>query len=236
MEYLLFTLLGFVASLISAVFGFGSAMVILAFGPYLLPTEQAVALAAVLFGASTLTKSLMFRQHMHWRTVIIMAIASVPFAFLGGLLMPLLPNGVLPRLLGLMILLYLVIGHYDVLPKFRIGTAGLIAGSAAYGLTSGLVGSGNVIKVVMFREMNITREAFVGAMAATSVLASGAKLTAYWQSGLLTQELRWPILGLVLVAVVAALLGRSALTRINNERFDFGLKVLLAIAALGLLI
>lgn len=236
MEYLLFIVLGFFASVIAAVFGFGSAMVMLAFGPYLVPAEQAVALAAVLFGASTLTKSLLFRQHMHWRTVLIMALASVPFAYLGGLLMPSLPPGVLPRLLGLMILLYLAINRFDFLPRFRIGTAGLIGGAAAYGLTSGLIGSGNVIKVVMFREMNISRESFVGAMAATSVLASMAKATAYWQSGLLNPGLALPMLGLVVVAVGAALFGRSALRKISSRGFDAGVQLLLLVAAIGLLI
>jgi uncharacterized membrane protein YfcA len=236
MEFLPFIVLGFFASAIAGVFGFGSAMIMLAFGPYLVGAEQAVALSAVLFGASTLTKSLLFRQHMHWRIVLIMAVASVPFAYLGGLLMPALPAGVLPRLLGAMILFYLATTRFNFLPRFRIGTPGLVAGAAAYGLTSGLIGSGNVIKVVMFREMNISRESFVGAMAATSVLASLAKASAYWQSGLLNPELAWPMAGLVAVAVVAALLGRGALRKMSAGWFDTGIQLLLLVAAVGLLL
>lgn len=236
MEYWLFVTLGFIASAVAAVFGFGSAMIMLAFGPYLVGAEQAIALSAVLFGASTLTKSLLFRKHLDWKVVAIMATASVPFAYLGGLMMPLLPNGMLARLLGVMILIYLLISRFDVLPRFRIGTPGLVAGSAAYGLASGLVGSGNIIKVVMFREMNITREAFVGAMAATSVLASFAKITAYWQGNLLNDSMMMLIAALVAVAVSAALLGRSTLRAISSDWFDRGVRLLLLFAAIGLLI
>lgn len=234
--YILFVLLGFFASIIAAVFGFGSAMVMLAIGPYLLPAEQAVALAAVLFGVSTLTKTLLFRHQLDWRVVGIMAAASMPFAYLGGTFLPQLPPGLLHRLLGLMILFYLATRHFDFLPRFKLGTKGLVAGAAAYGFTSGLIGSGNVIKVVMFREMNISREAFVGAMAATSVLASGAKTLAYYQAGLLDHNLAWPIAGLATAAIVAALLGRSVLKKVSNQMFDQGVQLVLAVAAIGLLV
>ena len=115
----------------------------------------------------------------------ILSIGSFPFAYIGGLLLEQAPAPILKRSLGGMILAYLALTQYKLLPKFKIGTLGLITGSALYGFISGLLGSGNLVKAIMFREMNISKEAFVGAMAASSVLANLSKLTAYYQSGLL---------------------------------------------------
>ena len=122
------------------------------------------------------------------------------------------------------------------LPGFKIGTVGLVAGSALYGFVSGLLGSGNLIKVVMFREMHITKEAFVGAMAATSVMSNFAKIFSYTQSSLLHTGLMWPARALVASAVVAAFVGRAVLHKIGIKTFDAGVSLLIGIAAVALMI
>jgi len=134
--------------MIAAVFGFGSAMLVLAIGPHIIPVGEAIALSAVLFAASTITKTIVLRDHLDWRIVGIMAIASVPFAYVGGLVLPLLDPVLAKRLLGLMILVYLCTQSLS-LPRFKLATPGLLAGSALYGFLSGLLGSGSVIKVVV---------------------------------------------------------------------------------------
>ena len=232
--YTFFVVLCFAASMVSGVFGFGSAMIVLAIGPHFLPVAESIALAAVLFLASTLTKAFLFRKHLDWKVVGTMAMASVPFAYAGALILPSLDPGIARRLLGLMILAYLGVKRFP-LPRVRLGTAGLISGSALYGFLSGLVGSGSVIKVVMLRELNITREAFVGAMAATSVLSGIAKVTAYSQAGLLNSKLLWPIVGVIVAAVSSAFVGRSFLREVSVRQFDVGVQILLAVAALALL-
>ena len=235
-EYLLFVLLGFTASIVSAVFGFGTALIVLAVGSHILPVKEAIALGVVLFAASTILKSLLFRGHIDWKIAGIMAITSLPFAYLGASLLADLPADLLKRLLGAMILSYLVLTQFNLFPKIKIGTAGLIGGSAAYGFVSGLLGSGNLIKAIIFREMNITKEAFVGAMAATSVLSNTAKLTAYTQSDLLHSGHAWPVIGLVLAATIAAFVGQRILRNISVGSFEVGIQAVLAISAVALLI
>lgn len=84
--------------------------------------------------------------------------------------------------------------------------------------------------------MNITKEAFVGAMAATSVMSNIAKLVSYTQSGLLRADMTWPALALAASAVVAALLGKAILKKIKVETFELGVKILLGLAAAARLI
>lgn len=236
MEYLAFVVLGFGASIISAVFGFGTALVVLAVGSYILPVKEAIALATVLFAASTITKTLLFGKHVDWRVAGTMAFGCLPFAYLGASFLAEVPADILKRLLGLMVLAYLVLTVFKLFPKFKIGTPGLVVGSAAYGFVSGLLGSGNLIKVFIFREMNITKEAFVGAMAATSVLSNVAKLGAYSKIGILSTAMAWPIAGLVVAAISAALIGRLFLQKVSADQFGYGVQLILAACAVGLLV
>nr|WP_319513744.1 sulfite exporter TauE/SafE family protein [uncultured Cohaesibacter sp.] len=231
----LFVVVGFLSALASAVFGFGTAVFLLAIGSHLLDVKDTIVLATVLFAASTITKSILYGRHIDWRIVGVMALSCLPFSYGGSLLLVLLPGELVKQLLGAMVLCYVFLKHIGRLPAFRIGWGGLIVGSALYGFVSGLVGSGNLIKVILFREMQISRQAFVGAMAATSVLSNLAKLSGYWQSGLMTMQMAGPAAALIVAAVVAALLGRFMLTRISAHWFEAGLQILMVIAALALL-
>jgi uncharacterized membrane protein YfcA len=236
MDHTLFVLIGLIGALASAVFGFGTALLVLAIGSHVLPVKETIALATVLFTASTVTKTFLFARHVDWKVVAIMAVACLPFAYLGAELLAVAPAEAIKRLLGAMVLIYLGLSLTNRLPRIRIGTGGLIAGSALYGFVSGLLGSGNLIKVIVFREMNITKEAFVGAMAATSVMSNAAKLTSYTRTGILTADMAVPALALCASAVIAAFAGRMILKKIAVGTFETGVQVLLGAAAIMLLV
>ena len=236
MDYVVFVAIGLIGSVASAVFGFGTALLVIAIGSHVIPVKEAIALGTVLFAASTVTKTALFGRHIDWKVVAIMAFGCLPFAYLGAVVLAVIPADFVKRLLGVMVLVYLALTLSGRLPRFKIGTAGLAFGSALYGFVSGLLGSGNLIKVIMFREMNITKEAFVGAMAATSVMSNIAKLVSYTQSGLLRADMTWPALALAASAVVAALLGKAILKKIKVETFELGVKILLGLAAAALLV
>jgi len=259
MMYFLFVFLSFAGSLLSSVFGFGSAIVVLAIGPYLLPAHQVIALSAILFAASTLTKTIIFRAFLNWQLVGYITLGSLPFAYIGGILLPYLSQQMLQRCLGLLILIYVFLQSAGINRESRrtnpdtasrnseseaciavqIGAFGrfqLTAVSACYGFASGLVGSGSVIKAMFFRRMHLRKEAFVGTMAATSLVATIGKITAYSQNGLLQREMLPLIITLVAAAVVAACIGRRYLKKIDSTIFNNGVLVILIIAAVGLII
>ncbi len=236
LDQIAFILIAFVASFASAIFGFGSALLVLALGSQVLPVKETIALATVLFTASTVTKSFLFRNYIDWKMVGVMSFACLPFAYLGAQLLAVAPAEFVKPALGAMILIYVGLTLAKRLPSIHIGVRGLFVGSVLYGFVSGFLGSGNVIKVVLFREMKITKEAFVGAMAATAVLSNIVKLSSYAQSGLLKADMAWTAFALILVAVVVALAGRFFLTKLSAEVFQTGVQVLLGIAAIALLV
>lgn len=235
-EYLVFILLGFTTSLASAVIGFGSALLVLAIGPYFLPIKEVIALSAILFLVSTLSKSVVFVRYIDWKLVAIMSVASFPFAYLGASVVSSVSVLILERLLGGMILIYILLDVFDMIRPLKIRTRGLLFGAMGYGFISGILGSGNLVKAILFRELKFSKESFIGAMAATSVLANFAKIIAYKQSGLLNERLLFPAIGLGVSAVCAVLFGRYLLRRVTNIQFTVAVQFVLGVSAIGLLV
>ena len=236
MEYLLFILAGFVGATISAVFGLGTALVLLTVGSFLLPVKEVIALSAVMFAVSTILKTWIFRRQIDWKLVILMSLVSIPFAWLGADLLIWLPDLWIEKLLGAMVLAYLLVSAAGWRIRAGRNTGWILCGSAGYGFMSGLLGSGGLIKALMFREMGLNKEEYVGAMAATAVLATLVKLHVYWADGLLGSQHMMPALGLVGATLVAVPLGRTILGRLKPGHFETGLNFLLATAAIALLL
>ncbi|MEM7294374.1 MAG: TSUP family transporter, partial [Pseudomonadota bacterium] len=85
-EIVAFLAIAFASSLVSAVFGIGTALLLLSLGALVLPVQHVIALSTVLFLAAGLTKSLLFRRSIDWALVAWVTIGSIPLAYVGGAL------------------------------------------------------------------------------------------------------------------------------------------------------
>jgi uncharacterized membrane protein YfcA len=236
LPYLLFVLVAMGAAIFSAVFGIGTALLLLGIGAYILPVRETIVLVTVLLTATTISKTFVFREFINWRLVGMLSICSLPFAYFGASLVSVAPTELLRKAMGVMVLVYVLLEVTNWRPTFKINRVGMFAGSGLYGFLSGVLGSGNVVIIMMLRQMGYEKEALVGAMAGTTILANVVKLTAYTQSGLLTPRHTPVIVALIAVAVIIAFVGRSILKRMSTQAFQRGFIVMLALVGIGLLI
>ncbi|WP_259780933.1 sulfite exporter TauE/SafE family protein [Aestuariispira ectoiniformans] len=236
LPYLFFVAASAGASVISAVFGFGTAMVVLAVGSMVLPVKESIALATIIFTSNTLIKTWLYRREIDWPLAIWMSLASLPFAFLGAEVMVWAPVNFMQTALGILVLVYVAMQLWKPHGTLPLSKPLILGASGLYGFLSGLLGTGNVIKAIFLQRAGLERHSFVGVMAATSVLANLAKLGAYSQAGLLTLA-HWPAaVGLVAVSLVSTVAGRAVLHRVNSEQFRIGVLVILTGIAATLLI
>ncbi|MEM7172271.1 MAG: sulfite exporter TauE/SafE family protein [Pseudomonadota bacterium] len=236
LEDLFFILIALISSLVSATFGFGSAFILLGLGAYILPVKDAIALSSVLFFCATLFKSLLFRRHVDWGLAAKITIIALPFAGLGAFWLDRLETAWLTRGLGVMVLLYCLVAWTPWRLRLTIHNGTIAIASALYGFLSGLLGSGGIMKVTLFQSLGLTKEAFVGAMAATAIVTNATKMAVYFEAGLLGQEQLGMALSLVVCAFVTAWAGRRFLTTISAETFRQLVLLLLAVAGMGLLL
>jgi len=73
--YIVFVAIVFIACMASAVFGFGTALIVI--GSHVLPIKEIIVLTTVLFIASTLTKSIVYGKHIDWKQTSIMSLESL---------------------------------------------------------------------------------------------------------------------------------------------------------------
>ena len=234
MDYALFVSIALASSVISAVFGLGTALLLITLGSYILPVRETIALATIMFTAGTFARTLLYRRHIDWHLTMLITVFSVPFASLGALALAVTPTDLLKTSLGIMALIYVAMALSGWTPKVQIGTVALMFGSAIYGFVSGLLGTGNVVKAMVFDHMGLRKEAFVGLMAATSVVANVVKISLYASNSLITHAHILPGVGLAGCALIGTFAGRVLLKRVAPEHFRIGFLVVLAMISLGL--
>lgn len=236
MDTLLFVGIALVGSTLSAVFGLGSALLVIALGSHILPIQETIALATVMFTAGTLSRTIVYRHHIDWRLTALMTTFSVPFAYLGAMALAVAPVEFLKISLGSIALLYVGLAFSGWKPRFAVGRGIIALGASAHGFMSGLLGTGNVIKAIMFDHMGLRKQAFVGLMAATSVVANFAKISRYITDGLISERHIVPSIGLVICVIISTIVGRLLLKRVPPDHFRNGVLLVLTAASIGLII
>lgn len=233
--YLIFIAVSLGASIVSAVFGFGTAMFVLAAGSLILPVKECIALATILFTGNTLMKSGLYWREINWRLTAIMSLVSLPFAFIGAQIMAVAPVDLLQTLLAVLTLIYVALHLRGPMPHVALSRPLVYGASGLYGFFSGLIGTGNLIKAIFLQRAGFEKQAFVGVMAATSVLANLGKLVSYSHSGIL-QPGHWkPGLALVAISILSTIAGRSLLRRLSSAHFQRGVLCLLIVLAVALI-
>lgn len=234
--YLLFVSAAAAASIISAIFGFGTAMVVLAVGALVLPVKESIALATIIFTSNTLIKAWLYRREIDWRLTARMSLISLPFAYAGAEVMIWAPVDFMQKALGVLVVVYVLMQIKTPKTDLHLSKPVITACSGLYGFLSGLLGTGNVVKAMFLQRAGLERHSFVGVMAATSVLANIAKLGSYSHAGILTLA-HWPAaIGLLLVSLISTITGRAILHRVNSDQFRIGVLIILTGIAITLFV
>ncbi|WP_162938251.1 sulfite exporter TauE/SafE family protein [Kiloniella sp. EL199] len=235
MEPYIFLAIAFLGSLISALFGLGSGLIVLSLGSLFIPIKDCIALATILFMASTFTKTILYHQYIDWKLSAIIALGSIPFSLLGAeTLASIDPEPLRPLLAGFIILSVIIstLGLQLFLPQ-RASIA--LAVAALYGYVSGLLSSGNPIKALALDRMGFEKQSFIGVMAATALGVNITKLVSYSDNSILRPE-HYPLgIALIVISITSALIGKKLIHRIENDRYKQGLSVILIFSAIALL-
>lgn len=243
-----FFLLAFVATLLSTVVGFGSGILLVAGGTLFFEVKWSIALATHLFLFNTWWKTVGLWPHVEKRIALTILITALPATWLGARFL-LESSGIwIERILGLIILVDLLVdtmsrrrtrGSHDREDK---QASGKLSGSkvaltgAAYGWLSGAVGSGSVVKAMVFRRAGWPHQTFVATMAATALLLNILKVAVFWKARLVgPSDVPW-IAGLLAVSWLGVGVGRRWLASIQPGHAAVLVRFMLGAVALRLLL
>jgi uncharacterized protein len=195
-----------------------------------------IPIATIFFLAMNITKTHMFRDAIDWALVRRLTVASVPGLLLGSLLLAYLPNDAVRRAVCALVIVLLVcemlkikLFDLDVSPRTLVGVG------FGYGLMSGFLGSGSIVRMPLLLKLNLTKEAFIGTAAGASLVSNLLKVGSYAATGLITPYVIVNGVVSVGVGVLGTRLGKVLVDKIDEARFFNTVRLgLLASACIGL--
>lgn len=216
-------------SAITAAFGLGGGVVLLAAMPIYLPPQVLIPIHGVVQIGSNLGRFLVMWRHVRWSLLLPFAVGSCLGAGLGGQLVVTLPTAVLELGLGGFIL-YLAVGK---VPTIRTG--GMALGGAVSSFLTMFFGATGPFVGAWLRAVGLDRHTHVATHSACMSLQHGLKIAVFGLLGFAYG----PYLGLVAAMVASGflgtLLGRWLLDRLGERQFGRILQVILIVLALRLL-
>jgi len=223
----------FIAYVLKGLSGFGSGLVAIPLLAFFLPIPFIVPVLALLSYTGTVYQSIRYRKDVVWRDLL----PLLPFSLAGiTIALWLLINvnvTVLTFTLGVFIFCYAV---YSLLPhNIKSGSRwwAIAAGSFA-GLIGALFGTGGPFYVLYLKMRQVNKQQFRATITMIFLVDGGARMFGYYYSDLFTYKMLLLALVLLPVLILAMYVGQHLHIKINDNRFNQVVSILLLVSGLSL--
>jgi len=196
---------------------------------YLFSSQYATA------GQTTSTLIWLHRSGLNWPVVRNFTLAGKPFLVLGNLLFISINTELLVHILGVMMLLILVYTRLPIGRNFNMRLWGFVPVGSITGFTSGFMGFPGPSAVVFYLAYGFAASSFIGTLALGMALIQLPKLIIFGTNGLLTPRVLLLSLGLGVIGIGSAFLGRIILRRVPEKVFPWIITGMLLISGIILL-
>jgi uncharacterized protein len=233
-SYLFFLVAILLSSILSSALGIGGYVLIPLFALHF-GAKASVAAVTVYFLIQNFSKLLLFWRHADLNVAWRLSIYALPGAIFGSYLLVLMPAHYFQQFLGVGLLIFLVLPHVNANLKpsdhrFLVPVFGIL-----YGVSSGMLGSGNAVKGPMFTSLNLLKERYVATYALTSAAMNIPKLMIYGFGDVLTTESWYVLSPLLLISLVGTYLGKRLMRFISETWFEKITLAAFGISAIALL-
>lgn len=231
---LLLVLASFFTSGLTAAFGLGGGVALLALMAQGLPVAALIPVHGVAQLGSNLGRAAVQRAHVDRPTVLWFTLGSLAGVALGAMLVVTLPEAALRIALALFIL-WATFGRRPTISG-RGSTPLLLGGGLVASFASMFFGATGPITMAFLATRGLVKKALVATHAGTMVLQHSMKIAAFGLLGF--AYLAWvPLLGAIVAAGFAGTLaGSRLLDRMPDRWFGLGFKILMSLLALDLLV
>lgn len=223
-------------SMLAAVAGFGSAVVLLPVLVWVFGVRDAVPILTVVQIVGNGSRVLFNRREVVLPVVGWFAIGAVPAAVAGGLVFVAAPAPLLTRFLGLFLLGSVAFRHTDLGRRTTVHLRGFAVLGAVAGFLSALAGTVGPLVAPFFLAYGLVKGAYIGTEALTALTMHGVKVVVYGRAALLTASTIGVGLLIGGVMVAGTYLGKRLLDRLPERLFPPLVEVALVISGLQLLL
>ncbi len=223
------------AAAVSGAAGFGGALLLLPLLTAFLPAPHAVPLLTAAQLVGNLSRVAFGFARIQWKPVAVFLMGAAPFCMLGASLFIDLPEGLVTRCIGIIILL-LVIFRIIWRSRTEINWGLFALGGGVVGFLSGLAGSAGPLGAAFFLTLGLPPVAYVASEATSALVIHALKMIVYRNSISLDRQF-WLLALLLAVAMVfGTWISKQIIERISKQRFQKFVATMLIGLALYLII
>lgn len=232
---IIFLFFAVIAEIIGTMAGFGSATVLVPIASFLFDIKKAIGLVALFHFFGQLVDGVIWRKYIVWRIGIIFSLGGVVMAFLGAMLVAVVPGRAIEIGLGIFLVVYAlfsIAGRKVSLPRNDWIT--FIAGGIT-GFIAGLIGTPGAVRTAFLSNFHLPKEYFLGTSFAIAFLIDLVRVGVYIQSGILDLNIYWWV-AVLAVALIGSLIGKKFVQKINEPIFFTVINYLLLFAGIKFLL
>lgn len=226
---------GLLAGAVSGVIGTGSSIMLLpvlvfSFGP-----KQAVPIMALAAILANISRVMVWRRQIDWKAWAAYSATGIPAAALGARTLWSLPSAFVDIALGVFFLLMIPTRRWIEFKKLQLRLWQLSVAGVAIGFLTGVVLSTGPLSVPAFTAYGLTKGAFLGTEAASSLVLYISKAVTFRELGALPADviIKGTIVGSSLMA--GTFLAKRLVQRMSVVTFRFTLDLLLLVSGISLL-
>lgn len=238
-EVWLFAVLGIIALLgftVAGVAGFGAGVILLPVLVWVFGPKEAVPILSVATFLAAVSRTGLSWRDVTWPVVKWYSLGAMPVSVLATLLFVVTPPTILVRLLGGLLLLFVVYRHTNLYRDRSLGLRKFVFVGAGTGFLGGFLGVPGPIIAPFFLAYGLTGVAFVGTSAATTVVMQLSKMAVFGTTNLLSLPVLLIGAALGVAGFCGAYLGRWVSKRASKQTFQLIVEGLLIIGGILLLI
>lgn len=231
-EYWIFLLCAFVSAVFATLAGFGSSTLMVPVAMFFMDIKTAVFLVACFHLFNNLFKVKLFFTSIDFKLFKSFGIASILFAFVGARLITTLPSDILKIVVAVFLIAFAMYSFLK--PSFKIAYTNInsFIGGALSGFLAGLIGLGGAVRGMFLLSFGIKKEAYIATSALIAFVVDLTRIPTYISMNIVEDAGYYRLLPfLFIIGLVGVRVGKSLLTRINQELFHK--IVLTAVFAIG---
>lgn len=214
-----FLLLAFAAEILGTIGGFGSSVFFVPIGNFYFDFHSVLGLTALFHLASNVSKILLFKKGLDKKLLARIALPSVVFVIIGGLLTRFIDNRALELSLGIFLIvlssLFLIKKDLVIAPNIK----NAVAGGALSGFSAGLLGTGGAIRGLTMAAFNLEKSVFVATSAFIDFAIDFTRTFVYFFNGYIGKDQLIYLPFLILVGFGGTYAGKLILNYIPQDKF-----------------
>ena len=231
LHFALLTLVAFLAATIAGITGFGGAAILLPALVLAYGTRDAIPILTVAQLVGNGSRVWFNRRSIDFSVVGWFALGGVPAAIAGGILFARAPLSILTRGLGVFLILLVIWRHSQSKPP-RMPLRGFAFLGAGASFLSALMGSVGPLMAPFFLAYGLTKTAYIGTEALTTVIMHLTKLVVYRQTSVLSGHSILAGLSFGPAMILGSYVGKRVLDRLPERVFVVVIEVTLVAAGL----